>query len=115
MFIVAIREVESWLLADIEGLSEFTGVSIHNFPQNPDVLKDPKAELLRIVRKSRIRNIKEDILPKNNFATIGPNYNGRLGEFVNQTWSQVRAAKRSDSLARAIRALTTFEFLFSVQ
>jgi len=110
---VAIREVESWILADIEGFSTFTGISTANFPENPDEISDPKAELLKIIKKSRFRSIKEDILPKNNYAKIGPNYNGRLGEFVYKHWNSTRAAGRSASLARTVKALTAFELQYS--
>lgn len=110
---VAVREVESWILADIEGFSTFTGVSSVHFPEKPDEIPDPKAELLRIIKKSRLRSVKEDVLPKNMYATIGPNYNGRLGEFVYKHWSVQRAAERSDSLARTVNALTAFELRYT--
>lgn len=113
IFRIAVREVEAWLLADIEGFSKFTGISETNFRDNPEEIADPKAELLQLMKRCRIRKIKEDILPKNEFAFIGPNYNGRLGEFVMKYWSIDRAMKRSDSLKRAMLHLSTFNVVYS--
>lgn len=113
IFRIAVREVETWLLADIEGFSEYTGISIANFNDKPEDIADPKAELLKLVRKCRNRNIREDIMPKNEFATVGPNYNGRLGEFVINHWNISRAMKRSDSLKRAIQHLSNFNIVYS--
>jgi len=57
IFRVAIREVEAWLLADIEGFSKYTGISKVNFPDNPEDLPDPKAELLKLIKRCRKRDI----------------------------------------------------------
>ncbi len=113
IFRIAVREVEAWLLADIEGFSEFTGLSVTNFQENAEEITDPKAQLLQLIKRCRIRRIKEDILPKNEFAAVGPNYNGRLGEFVMKYWSVSRAIKRSDSLKRAMTHLSTFSVVYN--
>lgn len=113
IFRVAVREVEAWLLADIEGFSKYTGLSQVNFPTAPEEIQDPKAELMRLIRRCRKRHIREDILPKDQYAKVGPNYNERLMEFVNKYWSINRAAKRSDSLKRAIHHLSTFTAIYN--
>ena len=110
---IAVREVEAWLLADIEGFSKYTGISKVNFNNNPEEIADPKAELLQLIKRCRNRKIREDILPKNEFATIGPNYNGRLGEFVLKHWSINRAMQRSDSLKRAMQHLSAFNVIYN--
>jgi hypothetical protein len=109
IFRIAVREVEAWLLADIEGFSCYTGVSQANFNKRPEELSDPKQELLKIVKRCRNRNIKEDILPKDEFAICGPNYNGRLAEFIKNYWDIDRASKRSNSLYRACQHLIEFQ------
>jgi hypothetical protein len=111
IFRIAVREVEAWLLADIEGFSKYTGISTVNFHHNPEEITDPKAELMRLIKRCRKRRIREDILPKNEFASVGPNYNGRLGEFVMKYWSVSRAIRRSDSLKRAMKQLSAFNFV----
>ena len=113
IFRIAIREVEAWLLADIEGLSKYTGISVVNFREDVEGIADPKAELLRLIKRCRIRKIREDILPKNEFASIGPNYNGRLGEFVLNYWDIGRAMLRSDSLRRAMDHLLNFQVVYN--
>lgn len=113
IFRIAVREVEAWLLADVEGFSKYIGLSEANFRDNSEEIADPKAELLQLVKRCRIRKIKEDILPKNEFASVGPNYNGRLGEFVMKHWSVNRAMKRSDSLKRAMLHLSNFNVAYN--
>jgi hypothetical protein len=110
IFRIAVREVESWLLADIEGFSSFTGVAQVNFPINPELEDDPKQVLINLVRRSRNRSIREDIVPINNNARIGPNYNERLMEFVSDFWSLERAISRSESLSRACNRLNEFQY-----
>lgn len=113
LFRVAVREVESWLLADIEGFANFLGISTAHFPLNPDALKSPKKELIALANKSRKRDVKEDIIPINQNAKIGPNYNGRLMDFVFGGWSINRAIVNSESLSRTYNCLNKFEYVVS--
>jgi len=109
IFRIAVREVEAWLMADIEGFAGFLGISEANFQTNPDELPDPKNELFRLTKKSRKREIREDILPMNGNAAIGPNYNGKLSDFVINHWSINRSIKRSISLLKTLNALEKYK------
>jgi len=109
IFRIAVREVESWILADREGLSRFFNVSLTNFPINPDNQPDPKNTLIQLAKRSNKRTIKEDIVPRNQNANIGPNYNGCLSEFVLDAWSVKNAILQSDSLKRAYEKLRDFQ------
>jgi len=109
IFRIAVREVESWLLADVMGLSKFFNISPAKFPSNPDGLIDPKEVLIKLAKRSRKREIREDIVPVNQNASIGPNYNGCLSLFVYNFWSFEEAAKRSESLQRTCQKLKDFE------
>ena len=109
IFRIAVREVEAWLLADIEGLAAFFKISSANFPREPEKKSDPKKALIKLAEKSRIRRIKEDILPLNPNASIGPNYNSRLAEFVFNHWNIGSALNRSESLKKAYKKLEEFE------
>jgi len=102
-FRVAVREVEAWLLADHEGLSEFLGIPEIYFPEVPEDLPDPKESLLNIVKRFGSREIKAELLaaPKAR-AKVGLGYNSSLTAFVREHWDPNRAASRADSLARAI-------------
>jgi hypothetical protein len=108
IFRIAVREVESWILADRESLSRYFNVPITNFPTNPDLEADPKNTLIQLARRSKKREIREDIVPITNNATIGPNYNGCLSEFVFKYWRIERAILNSESLKRTYLKLRDF-------
>jgi len=109
-FRIAVKEVEAWLLADKQGVSEYLGIPESVLPRVPEQDQDPKEVLMRIVRRSRKRRIKDDVLPINENAKIGPNYNGRLSEFVRDYWCVDRAMDNSTSLSRAYVRLRDFEY-----
>lgn len=109
IFRIAVREVEAWLLSDIEGLSEFLKVSPVNFPVFPENEIDPKSTLIQLARRSRIRRIREDLVPINENAAVGPNYNGCLTEFVYNNWNIETALTRSKSLLKAFKILENFQ------
>jgi hypothetical protein len=107
IFRVAVKEVEAWLLADRKGLAGFLGVSQSHIPNDPEALPDPKAVLIAAARRSRTREIREDLIPQQGTSgKQGPNYNGRLADFVENHWNvlaavqchQVFAEHMSDSL-----------------
>lgn len=65
--------------------------------------------MIQIAKKSRLRRIREDIVPINENAVIGPNYNGCLIEFVYEKWNIKRASQRSRSLEKALIKLDLFQ------
>jgi hypothetical protein len=110
IFRVAVREVESWLIADRGGFAEFLGISDTAIPLQPDQLPDPKQSLINLARRSRTRRLRESIVPrKGSTAVQGPDYNGCLGDFVRNRWNRNAALQRSPSLSRAWDRLATFE------
>ncbi|MBS1749548.1 MAG: hypothetical protein JST63_06570 [Bacteroidetes bacterium] len=111
IFRIAIREVESWLLADTEGVAEYFGVSKSLVSATPELLPDPKRALINLAKKCRKRIVREDIIPINENASIGPNYNGRLMEFVFDYWNVNNAMAKSESLRRAYKALDDFQYV----
>lgn len=110
VFRIAVREVESWLLADRVGIAAYLGVKTSVVPAEPDQLDDPRRALFDLVRRSRRRLIRESILPIDPTARIGPDHNGALMGMVNEHWSSDRAVERSPSLRRAVDALERFQF-----
>lgn len=108
LFCIAVREVESWLLADRERLASFLRISPALLTSKPDEEDDPKRTLINLAKKSRSRVIREDIVPINNNASIGPNYNDRLIAFVINHWNIEDACKLSPSLKRAFIKLQNF-------
>jgi hypothetical protein len=104
IFRVAVREVESWILAERAAWAKYIGISVVNFPTQPDQLDDPKKHLLDVIRRKGMKKIHREMLPQGT-AHIGPRYNEVLCDFVQRLWMPERAVKRSPSLARALRAL----------
>lgn len=104
IFRVAVREVESWVLADHEAWAEYIGIPAGNFSMYPDQLDNPKGHLLDVVRRKGKKKIHREMLPKGS-AHIGPRYNEVLCDFVDSLWAPGRAAEKSPSLDRAIEAL----------
>ena len=109
-FRVAVREIESWLLADRGGIAAFLGVPRSRIPRTVDDLDDPKETLINLARGSRRRAIREDMVPRpGSGASVGPAYTSRMSEFVGKQgrgqWQPSSAVEVSPSLSRCIRAL----------
>jgi hypothetical protein len=108
IFRIAVREAEAWLLADRQRFANFLYVSKDVVTRDPETLPDPKSTLMQIVKRSKKRNVREDILPEGD-AKIGPNYNVRLSDFVVNHWDIATARQNAPSLERAMCALETFK------
>ena len=105
-FRVAVREVEAWLMADVERLAAFLRVARNTIPANPEGLDDPKTAMVNLARSSKRMAIREDMTPRpGSGRQVGPAYSSRLIEFVSSFWRPDVAAMRSDSLRRAIDCL----------
>jgi hypothetical protein len=110
IFRIAVREVESWLLAHREAFAKYIGISEDLIPLKVEDIENPKQFLIGLVSRSRTRQLRSDIVPRTgSTATIGPDYNGRLIEFVERTWDPHTAKKLSASLRSAIEAIETFD------
>jgi len=106
---VAVREVESWVLADRVRFAGWLGVPENEVPAAPEACLDPKADLLVLAKKSKKYDLKEGLLPKKGAPSkIGLEYNDLLCAFVSSEWRLEEAAKLAPSLARAIRRLREF-------
>jgi hypothetical protein len=106
LFRVAVREVESWLLADTDHLLRY--LHIRRFPSvtDSDAIQDPKQFLMSIAKHSTEKSIREGVpRSESSAATIGPAYNLILSNFVNTQWDVESAALKSESLRRTIQAL----------
>ncbi len=100
-FRVAVRSIESWLLADHEAMQALLGSRATKLPDKPDELAYPKHELLSLAQRAP-RAVRDDLLVRRgDIAGQGLGYNARLGAVVNSHWSPSRAAANSPSLARA--------------
>jgi len=105
----ATMEVESWVMAHRECFAKFLSVSANKIPRCPDEIPRPKECLINLARKSRKRILREDLVPAPGATSkVGPDYNGRLCEFVQNHWRAEIAAQNSPSLARALKRLREF-------
>lgn len=103
---IVIHEIEAWLMADSEKLSEFLGISQKHIPQLPEQLDDPKSAMLKFVEKSRNREIREEMLPrKNSGAKQGPAYTSRIMEFASLHWRPDVASMKCPSLERCLKKI----------
>jgi hypothetical protein len=98
---VAVREIESWLLADHQAMRELLGRRVGALPREPESLLDPKGTLLNLARRAP-RDVREDLLPPEGaFASQGLGFNRRLSSVIRTDWNPARAADRAPSLRRA--------------
>lgn len=107
---IAVRAIESWLLADAERFAGFLGIARANLPAAPDELDNPKRKVFELARRSRRRSIQEDLTPRpGSGQREGALYTSRMIEFVDDPdrgWRVMRAARRSPSLRSCIDCLT---------
>lgn len=106
IFRVCVKEVESWLLADHDGIKSLLGPRIGKLNDDPDTLDDPKRELLKLANKAPRRIKNELIAEEGAAASQGLGYNLVLSDFIEKTWDLDAACARSSSLNRAYTALT---------
>jgi len=109
MFRIVIREVESWLLADREGIADFLSVPLNRVPSEPEQLPDPKQALVNVARRSRCRAMQKKLVPANGSAAqTGRLYVTELRAFVQQKWNVANACANANSLRRCMNRLRTF-------
>jgi hypothetical protein len=106
LFRVAVMEVESWVLADREGVASMLGVPVDRIPVDTDAIPQPKEFLVNLARRSRFTRVRQDFVPApGSTAAVGPGYNPRLGVFAASEWNPLKAALLSRSLDRCIARL----------
>lgn len=105
-FRIAVREVESWLLADRNTIARYLSVSRDLVPPDPESLADPKAMLVALASRSRARSVMDDMVPTPaSGRRVGRLYVARLVEFVRYKWDLAAASKNSQSLRQCRRRL----------
>ena len=103
LFRVAVVEIESWLIADRLGISQWLSIADQRVPRLPESLSRPKESLVSLARRSRKRALREAIAPKlGSTSKVGPGYNDTLGDFALNDWNPEAARSLSISLHRTI-------------
>lgn len=106
LFRVAVMEIESWIMADRQALSEFLSIPIHRVPLNTDNIPNPKEFLVSLARRCKQRTVREVLVPARGAnRVVGPRYNALLSDFVHNQWDLERAASVSPSLKRTVNRI----------
>lgn len=109
-FIVAVHQVEAWLLADRLAIAAHLRIAEGIVPDSPEALDDAKGVLVGLARRSRSREIRDDIVPDpKSGRRVGRGYTSRLQSFVQQDWNFRRAASVAPSLATLTARMRRFE------
>ena len=98
---LAVRMLESWLLADRHAMARFLKVPISALPVNPDGEAHAKRALVNIARSSTSKAIREALVPSDSGGIVGSDYAATMCKFIEQHWRVSVARKTSPSLERA--------------
>lgn len=102
---VVVNEIESWLLADPQGIADMLGISRVVMPDDPERLDDPKQTLVNLARRSR-RKFAQALVPQPGIsASVGPGYVSAMQAFVAERWNIEIARQRAASLDRCLLRL----------
>lgn len=105
-FRIAVRSVESWLIADREGVGAALRIPVARVPVAPEAEPYPKRCLIDLARVSRSSQIKRMIVPRDGSgASVGPEYESWASTFAAEIWNPERAQQRSPSLKTAMARL----------
>jgi hypothetical protein len=111
-FRIAVRAIEAWLMADMDTLSDLLHVRRSLIPVNPDIVEDPKRQLVNLARRSARTEVRKDMVPRTGSGnSVGPAYSSRLIEYISDQsrgWRPKEAVRVSDSLRRCWTSLQTF-------
>jgi len=106
LFRVAVMEVESWILADRAQFAKFLAIRDDAIPTNPDAVPRPKELIVSLARRSKRREIRDDLVPaRGDTRVVGAAFNPRLISFVENSWNIDIAADASGSLRRTVDRL----------
>ena len=92
--------IESWILADRQGVAEFCERPIASVRPRDS---RPKDHLLQLFQKAQFKHA---VSREGGKLAFGPAYEKHLQRLMTDHWSIERAAAESDSLRRALKRLT---------
>lgn len=106
IFRVAVREVESWLMADRAAFAAFLKIDPRLVTKAVESILDPKTELLRLAALSPDAKLRRRLCPDPaTTAKVGPLYSPIMSEFARSKWDPKRASAGTPSLMRARKAI----------
>lgn len=98
---LAVRMLESWVIADRKAFASFMGVPLARIPASPDDEAHPKRLITALARLSTKRRVREALVPDHPGDLVGPEYTTSMAAFIESTWQVSRARHCSPSLDRA--------------
>ncbi len=101
IFRIAVCEAEAWLLADRKNFASFIGISSAKITRSPETLTNPKAHIVQLAKKSRLKKIRRALVPRGT-AHVGPEYNSTMSEFIIKHWDYEAAKVNAPSLQKLI-------------
>ena len=100
------NELESWLLADREGMAKFLDVALSKMPRCPEEETLPKKTLAALASGSKKRAIREGISPPpGHGGIVAPGYMTLMRGFVAKYWNIQASMNLAPSLERCVRRL----------
>ena len=112
---IAVREMESWLLADRHHLAGFLKIPVSRVPDDPETLYDPKQSLINLARKSRSASVRKLLVPnQGSTATEGRAYTSEMQRFVRDHWNIEDASLKAPSLESCLKALRSLASRFEI-
>jgi hypothetical protein len=105
---IAVRQIESWLLADRAAIAPFLKVPLARIPNNIEEILDSKRAVVDLAAQSKSKNIRVAMVPAaSSGASEGPEFSAFMTDFALNHWRPDVAAQLEDgsSLNRAIRCL----------
>ncbi|MEI6796745.1 MAG: hypothetical protein WCK39_07755 [Methanomassiliicoccales archaeon] len=104
---VAVREIESWVLADGKNLANFLGVAEKHIRTTPDDLEDAKRALLNIALRSHRKKVVTLAADTLSGRRDYRQFSSLLADFIETDWDPFKAVLRSPSLDRCIRNISS--------
>ena len=107
-FRIAVREAESWLLADSRSMADFLRISENRVPVLPDRIDNPKEALVSLARSSKKSDVRAALIPHpRSGLSSGPEYASWMTKFAAQHWNlnDAVASGRSPSLIKAVNRI----------
>lgn len=105
---LAVSEAESWVLADRQAFAHYFAVPVQQVPSRSDEIEDPKRLMLHLLRRSKKRCFRDEMVSETDPSKPGVGYNTHLCRFVQEKWRAAEASALSPSLARALTRLRAF-------
>ena len=105
---IAVRQIESWLMADRAAIALFLKVPLARIPNNIEGILDSKRTLVDLAAQSRSKDIRLAMVPAaSSGASEGPEFAAFMTDFALKHWRPdiASALEQGSSLSRAIRCL----------